>query len=235
MDHSTSVFSTFDMDQSGKIRRLHWSERLKISEIAKSESDTSYASEDIALSKDCRRSFVWWGGEGGGGGGVGWQVCSPHHTNVCKISRLWEAISSLVFNNSLSNLAILLILRRSFHVVSTNFPQLAHVKNWKKKKKKNRGRVYWKLNKSTIFKLLLFFLLVEHDWSSCVSLADVFFSMKLYTQSSEGWRKRTRDLSFLSPSHGPLRFVTSLSRLLRFALSSIRNTECLRRRQLLFN
>ena len=80
-----------------------------------------------------------------------------------------------------------------------------------------------------------FFLLVEHDWSSCVSLADVFFSMKLYTQSSEGWRKRTRDLSFLSPSHGPLRFVTSLSRPLRFALASIRNTECLRRRQLLFN
>ena len=158
MDHSTSVFSTFDMDQSGKIRRLHWNERLKISEIAKSESDASYASEDIALSKDCRRSFVWWGGEGGGGG-VGWQVCSPNHTNVCKISRLWEAISSLVFNNSLSSLAILLILRRSFHVVSTNFPQLAHVKNWKKKK--NRGRVYWKLNKSTIFKLLLFFC-----WSS---------------------------------------------------------------------
>ena len=135
MDHSTSVFSTFDMDQSGKIRRLHWNERLKISEIAKSESDTSYASEDIALSKDCRRSFVWWGGEGGGGG-VGWQVCSPHHTNVCKISRLWEAISSLVFNNSLSNLAILLILRRSFHVVSTNFPNLPTSKIEKKKKKK---------------------------------------------------------------------------------------------------
>ena len=156
MDHSTSVFSTFDMDQSGKIRRLHWNERLKISEIAKSESDTSYASEDIALSKDCRRSFVWWGGEGGGGG-VGWQVCSPHHTNVCKISRLWEAISSLVFNNSLSNLAILLILRRSFHVVSTNFPNLPTSKI-EKKKKKNRGRVYWKFNKSTIFKLLFFFV-----------------------------------------------------------------------------
>ena len=160
MDHSTSVFSTFDMDQSGKIRRLHWNERLKISEIAKSESDTSYASEDIALSKDCRRSFVWWGGEGGGGG-VGWQVCSPHHTNVCKISRLWEAISSLVFNNSLSNLAILLILRRSFHVVSTNFPNLPTSKIEKEKEKKNRGRVYWKLNKSTIFKLLFFFC-----WSS---------------------------------------------------------------------
>ena len=77
MDHSTSVFSSFDMDQSGKIRQLHWNERLKISEIAKSESDTSYASEDIALSKDCRRSFVWWGGEGGGGGGSGDKFVSP--------------------------------------------------------------------------------------------------------------------------------------------------------------
>ena len=78
-------------------------------------------------------------GRGGGRGGrVGWQVCFPHHTNVCKISRLWEAISSLVFNNSLSNLAILLILRRSFHVVSTNFPQLALVKNWKKQNKKKK-------------------------------------------------------------------------------------------------
>ena len=47
IDHSTSVFSTFDMDQLGKIRRLNWNERLKISKIAKSESETSYASEDI--------------------------------------------------------------------------------------------------------------------------------------------------------------------------------------------
>ena len=48
IDHSTSVFSTFDLDQLGKIRRLHWNERLKISKIAKSESETSYMREDIA-------------------------------------------------------------------------------------------------------------------------------------------------------------------------------------------
>ena len=37
-------------------------------------------------------------------------ICAPHHTNVCKISRLCGgAISSIVFNRSLSNLAILLI------------------------------------------------------------------------------------------------------------------------------
>ena len=82
INHSTTVFSTFDMDQLGKIRRHRWNERLKISKIAKSESETSHTREDIA--QQGLQTFVWWGGGGGGGG----QVCSPHHTNVCKISRL---------------------------------------------------------------------------------------------------------------------------------------------------
>ena len=42
------LFSTFFMDQFGKIRRHHWKERLKISNIAKFESDTSLSSEGIA-------------------------------------------------------------------------------------------------------------------------------------------------------------------------------------------
>ena len=45
----------------------------------------------------------------------GKQVCAgPHHTNVCKTSRLWGLISSSVFNNHFQKLAMLLILRRSF-------------------------------------------------------------------------------------------------------------------------
>ena len=36
------------------------------------------------------------------------------YTNDCKISRLWGAASSLTFNKSLSNLAVLLISRPSF-------------------------------------------------------------------------------------------------------------------------
>ena len=40
MDTST-VFSTFDMGQSGKILRHHRKDHLKISNIAKFESDTS--------------------------------------------------------------------------------------------------------------------------------------------------------------------------------------------------
>ena len=36
-----TVFWTFHMDQSGKIRRHHWKKHLKSSNIAKFESDTS--------------------------------------------------------------------------------------------------------------------------------------------------------------------------------------------------
>ena len=59
------------MNKFGKIRPHHWKERLKISEIAKFESDTSLASEDIAPQscKIYRRRLY-----GGGGGG---QFCAP--------------------------------------------------------------------------------------------------------------------------------------------------------------
>ena len=61
---------------------------------------------------------------------VGTQVYAPHHTRVCKISWLWEALSSLVFNNfKLSNFTNLKAL---FSGVSKNFPPLVHVKSWKK-------------------------------------------------------------------------------------------------------
>ena len=72
----------------------------------------------------------------------------PHHTNVCKISRLWGAISSLFFNKSLSNLAILCILRRSSVALSSGIDgfsprpsQKVKKKKKRKKKKRKRGRV----------------------------------------------------------------------------------------------
>ena len=43
-------------------------------------------------------AVVWWG-----------ESLYPHHTNFSKILRLWGAISLLVLNKSISNLAILLI------------------------------------------------------------------------------------------------------------------------------
>ena len=68
------VFSTFYLDKLEEIRRHHWKERLKINKIAKFKSDTSLASEGIAL-QSCENleTFVWWGGGGWGGG----QVCAP--------------------------------------------------------------------------------------------------------------------------------------------------------------
>ena len=90
-------------------------------------------SEGIAL-QSCEHlwTFIWWWWWlGGRGGGVG-SSFRPHHTNVCKISRLWGAVSSMVVNKSLSNLAILLILKRSFHWCRRFCPNLLMSKVEKK-------------------------------------------------------------------------------------------------------
>ena len=50
IDPSTA-FSTFDKDQLANIHRHYWKERLKISKLAKDESNMLKASEDIALQK----------------------------------------------------------------------------------------------------------------------------------------------------------------------------------------
>ena len=76
--------------------------------------------------------YGWGGGEGEGGEG---QVCAPHHTNVCKISPLWGFMSSLIFNKSLSNLALLLILRRSFQWCGRIFVNLSMSKVEKNREK----------------------------------------------------------------------------------------------------
>ena len=83
-----------ECNKLGKICRQHGKERLKISKIVSSAKSRNFT--DVCIV-----------GRGGGRG----HICAPHHTNVCKISRLCGgAISSIVFNKSLSNLAILLIL-----------------------------------------------------------------------------------------------------------------------------
>ena len=92
------------MDQSGKIRLEE--HVLKISKIAKFESDTSLASEDIHVapqSLEISQMFVWWG-----------HKLDPHLTKVCKFYNFEAGISSLVVNKSCTNLAILLILRCCF-------------------------------------------------------------------------------------------------------------------------
>ena len=81
-----TVFSTFDMDQLGKILRHHWKERIKISKLAKFESDTIKSERGYSSSKF--RKFI------------------EIFTNGTSI-KLRDF--SFVFNKSLSLLAIFLI------------------------------------------------------------------------------------------------------------------------------
>ena len=85
-------------------------ERLEIRNV-KFKRCKSKQSEDIAQqSREILQRFVCLGARGtGGGGGGGGAVRARYHTNVCKFLQICEVISSLVFKNSLSNLATLLI------------------------------------------------------------------------------------------------------------------------------
>ena len=132
------------MDKLRKIRQYHWKERPNIGKIAEFENDTSYASEDIAP-QSCENLQVCLYGRGK----VGWGPSLPppppppphtHHTNVCKISRLWEAVSSLVFNKWLSNLANFTNRKALFSVVSMDISHTCPCQ----KLKKNSEKVYWK-------------------------------------------------------------------------------------------
>ena len=57
-----TVFSISDMDQLRKIRRHHWKERVKISKIAKFESDLLKTKEDtVPKRRENLQTFVRWG------------------------------------------------------------------------------------------------------------------------------------------------------------------------------
>ena len=77
-----TVFSTSDMDQLRKILAHHWKERLKISKIAKFETDLLKTNEDIAPRQNREILQI--------------DVCitCPHHTNVCKLKQLCGALYS---------------------------------------------------------------------------------------------------------------------------------------------
>ena len=62
-----------------------------------------------------------------------------------------------------------------------------------------------------------------------VSYPDVSLSLDEKLRAKEGGKEKTGFASFLSPPHGPLRFVTSHS---RFALADVRKTKGMRKKQL---
>ena len=116
------------MDKLGKIRRHYWKLKLvklpNLTVIRLKREKTKLRK----VAKIYRHLYV------------GEQVSALHYTNVCKISRLWGAVSSLVFNKSLSNLANLLILRHSFQWCRRIFPNLSMSKVEKKKTAKRSKR-----------------------------------------------------------------------------------------------
>ena len=84
------------MDKFGKIRQHHWKECLKISKIAKFESDLLKTNEDIASqTRTILQTFVWWGG---GGTNLPPTIqTSVHFCNFAKqyLSALSSAVSGL--------------------------------------------------------------------------------------------------------------------------------------------
>ena len=94
--------------------------------VAKFESDLMETNEDIAMQIQGilqTFAFVWL--KGGREG-----VRAPHHTIVCKIPRLWGAISSLT-DVFLQDLAILLMLIKVFFSAVSNDPHLNFITPWK--------------------------------------------------------------------------------------------------------
>ena len=75
-------------------------------------------------------AFVWFRGGGGGRRGGREGVRAPHHTIVCKIPRLWGAISSLT-DVFLQDLAILLMLIKVFFSAVSIDPHLNFITPWK--------------------------------------------------------------------------------------------------------
>ena len=101
----STVFSTFDMDKLVKIQGHHWKKHLKISELAKFESDNYVLGERrYNAAKLGKFTYVCILGSN-----FALLPRLPQHTNVCKLSQLWGTKSSTVVKKSFSNLAILLI------------------------------------------------------------------------------------------------------------------------------
>ena len=131
--HNTTFHGFFSLKWLGhlaKIRQHDWKEPRKINKVAKFENDLLKTKEDITpQSREILQMFVWWGASS----------CPPV-TNVCKISRLCRAISSLSLDVSPLNLVIS-NFKLVFPAVSMDIRLLLFIKSWEKKV--NHENVYW--------------------------------------------------------------------------------------------
>ena len=111
-----AVFSTFDWDQWAKIRQHGCKERLKISKVAKFESDWRHtAPQSRGILQMVGDKFV----------------LTCHRTNAFNISRLCGAIRSLSFDISPFNLASYLIFKAFSPAMSMDIHILLCIKRWK--------------------------------------------------------------------------------------------------------
>ena len=121
--HPSTVFSAWnDWDHLAKIRQHDWKEPRKISKVAKFENYLLKTNEDITpQNREILQMFVWWGASS-----------CPLVTNVCKISRLCRAISSLSLDVSPLNLVIS-NFKLLFPAVSMDIRLLLFIKSWEKR------------------------------------------------------------------------------------------------------
>ena len=122
------VFSTFDMDKLGKIRRHHWKSVLKLIKLLRLKLICWKLMKKQLLKVLKIYRLLYGGGH----------KLTPRHTNICKFSELCGAIPLLAkdvitfkFGNNFTNIEVL------FSVVSTGFLWLAYIKSWK-----NHEKVY---------------------------------------------------------------------------------------------
>ena len=111
-------FSTFCKDWSGKIRRHYWKERLKITKIAKFESDTSLASDLQNFTDVCMV------------GGTNLPLTIQTFVKFLDFKEVYlHKFSTKLITFKLGNF---INWKALFWVLSTDFPELVHVKSWKK-------------------------------------------------------------------------------------------------------
>ena len=164
----STVFSTFDMDNSGKIRRNHWKKPLKNNKITKLESDLLKTLKIHSSLKSQNFTDACT---------VGAQTCPPRDTtNVFKFSQLSGAISLLNQNVSRGN--------EGFSLTGLC------------KKLKNRGRVYspWKgraevcaLPATCVVNFHIFSLNWEVFWLSKKKLNQIWLLVSLKEQGLSPW------------------------------------------------